>query len=81
MKNKGQKCLECDRDAACKGYCFKHYQQKRLRGSIIKKNYIYIKGQCRIIGCPNKILAKGLCQNHYRQEKIKLNLKQGASNG
>lgn len=71
MKNKGKTCkiANCQRDAACKGLCWKHYQQMRLRGKIIEKNYVYIDGICKNIGCGNKLFAKGLCQKHYLTEK------------
>lgn len=73
MKNKGKLCSasNCDREAVCKGLCSKHYQQMRLRGSLIEKNYVHIEGMCKILGCKNKIFAKGLCQSHYMKERRK----------
>ena len=70
-KNKGKKCktMNCVSDAVCKGLCSKHYQQLKLRGSIIEKSYVYILGLCKIIGCNKKEFSKGFCQNHYLEEK------------
>lgn len=71
MKNKNKICKAkgCDREAVCKGYCPKHYQQIKLRGKLIEKNYLYVEGICKMIGCNGKILAKGLCQPHYLEDK------------
>ena len=71
MRNKGKKCeaKNCDRDAICKGLCSKHYQQQKLRGKILEKNYLYIDGRCKIINCGKKIFAKGFCQKHYWENK------------
>jgi len=71
MKNKGKKCLvkSCDKSAVCKELCTKHYQQKKLRGSIIEKDYVFIEGLCQIVGCGKKVLAKGYCQNHYLENR------------
>jgi len=70
QKNQGLKCItaNCDKDAVCKQLCTKHYQQMKLRGSIIQKEYVYIDGICSIIGCNNKSFSKGLCQNHYLKQ-------------
>lgn len=70
-KNKGKKCKagNCDDEAVCKGCCWKHYQQERLRGKLIEKDYVYISGFCKIIGCKGKIFAKGFCQKHYLEER------------
>ena len=78
MKNKGLKCSVnlCDKKAVCKGMCAKHYQQIKLRGSIIEKDYVFVDGLCKIVGCGKKMFAKGYCQNHYiekhRKEEEKL---------
>ena len=70
MRNRGELCgaSNCDRDAYCKGYCTKHYQQIRLKGKIIKKDYVFINGLCKNIGCGNKSISKGYCRNHYMKE-------------
>ena len=70
-KNKGKKCeaKNCDRNAICKGFCSKHYQQQKLCGTLLGKEYIYVSGFCKIIGCGKKNFAKGLCQTHYLEEK------------
>lgn len=71
QKNKGKMCSveNCDREAICRGYCTKHYQQMKLRGSIIKKDYVYVEGHCKIIGCNKKSFSKGFCQTHYLENK------------
>jgi hypothetical protein len=71
MKNKGKKCKisSCNDDAVCKEYCSKHYQQIKLRGSIIEKDYVFIENLCKIIGCSGKEFSKGFCQKHYIQNK------------
>ena len=70
-KNKGNKCSvkNCNRDAVCHGKCYKHYQQMRLKGKIIKRVYIYIDGICANIGCGGKLFARGLCQKCYLKQK------------
>jgi hypothetical protein len=70
MKNKNKKCQvpQCDKDAVCKGYCTKHYQQMKLNGKILEKNYTFIEGMCKIIGCGKKVFAKDLCQKHYLKQ-------------
>ena len=67
--NKGKKCKagNCNREAVCKELCTKHYQQQKLRGNLIEKNYIFIDGICKMIGCGKPILAKGYCQFHYKE--------------
>lgn len=76
VKNKYKKCTapKCDRKAVCKGYCYKHYQQIRLRGKLIEKGFVSINGICKNLGCGRKIFAKGLCQRCYlklRKERVK----------
>jgi len=34
-----KKCLECDEDAVCRGYCPKHYQQARKAGKLEVKQH------------------------------------------
>jgi hypothetical protein len=68
IKNKGQKCLvsTCEKDAFCKGYCTKHYQQMKFKGKIQEKNInLAVEGYCKNLGCGNLVFAKGLCQNCY----------------
>jgi hypothetical protein len=68
---KDKKCSVslCKNKAICKGLCSKHYQQKKLRGTIIEKDYIYIQGFCKMIGCGKKEFSKGFCQNHYIKDR------------
>jgi len=70
-RNKGKRCKasNCGKEAICKGFCAKHYQQQKLRGNLIEKNYIYVAGLCKIIGCNKKEFAKGFCQTHYLEDK------------
>jgi len=71
MKNKGLSCQAsgCERNADCKGYCTKHYQQIKLRGKLLQKDYVFIVGTCKILGCGRRIFAKDLCQTHYLKDK------------
>lgn len=71
QKNKNKKCLvsDCLEKSICKGYCSKHYQQIRLTGKILEKNYMYINGLCKNIGCGKNIFAKGFCQTCYLKDK------------
>ena len=70
MRNRGESCKEptCNKDAYCKGYCTKHYQQLRLKGKIVKKDYVFIGNFCKYIGCKDMVAAKGVCRNHYMKE-------------
>ena len=71
MRNKFRLCKvpNCNRDAVCKGFCRKHYQQIRSKGKISEKGYIYVYGLCKILNCKNKAFAKGYCQKHYTKLK------------
>jgi len=73
QKNKGKHCSVqgCDKPAFCKGLCTKHYQQIRLRGNVIEKDYVFIPGLCKILGCNKSVFAKGFCQTHYLKEHKK----------
>ena len=75
IKNKGKKCSvkKCQKDAVCRGKCYKHYQQMRLRGEIRERVFIYIDGICENIGCGCKLFARGLCQKCYLKQKGKEN--------
>ena len=78
QQNKGRNCSVngCGRNARCKGLCFRHYQQIRLRGNIKSINPMFINGMCNILGCGKKAHAKGMCQAHYKQKRIEA-VKQG----
>jgi len=70
-KNKGRNCITplCIKEAVCKGYCYKHYQQIKFNGKIKQRQYVVITGICKNIGCGKKIFAKDLCQKCYLEEK------------
>jgi len=71
VKNKGLLCKAqgCHQNAVCKGFCTKHYQQLKLRGKLLEKDYVFIQGFCKILGCGRKVFAKDLCQTHYKKTK------------
>ena len=71
VKNKGKKCSvkKCIKFAVCKGLCYKHYQQINIIGKILYKDYVYIDGICKNIGCGEKIFAKDMCQKCYLKNK------------
>lgn len=74
-KNQNKPCSVsgCGKQAICKGYCSRHYQQIRLRGNIITKSGgMFVSGVCKILGCGKKTQAKDLCSAHYRQERVKM---------
>jgi hypothetical protein len=52
----------CDRKAAKRGYCNKHYM--RYYSQAPRQN----GKTCKIEGCENSHRGRGLCINHYTQE-------------
>jgi len=70
-KDKSCQVSGCEKTAFCKGYCSKHYQQIKFKGTIQQKEYLEISGFCKNLGCGKLVFAKGLCQKCYvRQRKI-----------
>lgn len=78
-KNKGKKCLDCDRPAKLRLVCEKHYYQRYCSSDrpLINKGK-----QCAAIGCKKDAHCKGLCITHYARRKSRLQsrLPQPASN-
>jgi len=73
IKNKGKKCLvsNCNKEAFCKGYCSKHYQQIKFHGEIKEKTYLTVFSFCKNLSCGQPVFAKGLCQNCYLKQRMK----------
>jgi len=75
IRNKGKKCsiYGCERQAFCKGYCSKHYQQIKFHGEVKKESAVVIPEFCKNLSCGKKVFAKGLCQTCYiksRQHEV-----------
>ncbi len=63
---------DCDRDAECRGFCAKHYQQWRIGPDFVRR-VTPTPGRCSVAGCANVEKAGGLCNTHYqRQRRAKL---------
>lgn len=75
IRNKGRKCLVfgCHKDAFCKGYCSKHYQQIKFNGKIKEDPCVTISEFCKNLGCGQKVFAKGLCQTCYTRSRVRHN--------
>jgi hypothetical protein len=62
-------CLleECSNQLYAKGYCKKHYSQKRDAGEFgqYRKRRIWGNGKCEIDECQSRVHAKGFCTKHY----------------
>jgi hypothetical protein len=68
-KNKGNKCLECDRDAVIKLLCPMHYYRKYQARP---KKLINKGKKCSSPDCSRNAACRGLCTLHYSRLKSQI---------
>lgn len=68
-----RRCLmpDCDRRAAARGYCRRHYQRLWRHGDprVMRINRYAPGTLCAAPGCERPVRAKGLCPAHYYRQK------------